>query len=229
MSIVITPPYAAPSAGIRGFAELVNEIAPHVLGCPPTSIIAAARKAALELCRDGYAWMVDLDPIDVVADIDAYEAISPFPEGRVFTVLRVIHNDAELPGITWDMLIRRNPTHPDIAVHATPAMYSIQNSQWISLFPVPDTSITGGLRVHATLVPVSDSVGIERRVMDDYEDAIIRGALHRLLIMPNKTWTDIKLSDFYGRKFKHDVSQCRARVNKGLMNKSLRVAFPRIA
>lgn len=223
MPIVLTP---APNS--RAFSELVYLVAPYVTGCPPPQIKTALRQAAKELCRDGWVWQADLDPISVVALQDEYAITAPSSDGDVYTIIQARLSGRTLEFRAWSDLRAMFPAHPDTASPGEAYLWSMSQPDTMSLYPVPETSVASGLLLRAVLVPTTDAAGIDERVSIDYEEELVWGALWRLMVMPEKPWSNIKLADFYGRKFKNSISLARARPNKGLTAYSVGVKFPRV-
>ena len=212
----------------RLFSTLIPQVVAHATGCPPPQIITALKQSATELCRGGYIWTEAITPLNVVALTSEYTPTVTNADGRIHTVLWAAHDQATLGPRIWATLMATYPTYPDTAAAATPTLFSQRNSQVLNLYPVPVASLTGGLTAQVVLVPTTAATGIEDRVMTDFEEEIVRGALHRVLALPDKSWSNPKVSDFYGRKFRNDIAQAKARYNKGMQAQSLMATAPRI-
>lgn len=213
----------------RAYSTLVGLITPHVTGCPTPTIIAAVRQAAEELCRKAGVWRVDLTPIDVVALTYSYPLVTGDADSQVVTPLVVSYDGAELPDVRTLDLRRGVPSHPDTSKPSTPVAYMHKALRVLELYPVPEVSVTAGLKVHAKLEPTKASTGIDTDVFNENEETLVHGTLYRLMVQPKKDWTDIKLADFHARKFRANVYAAKARMELGQVYRTLTVEIPRIA
>lgn len=213
---------------IKQYVTLVSRIQPTVTNCPPPAIIVALQQTGKELCRNGWAWREDLTAINVVALTSEYAVAPTETTARVTTIFDVRYNNTLLGFREWRTLITQRPDYPNILTPGTPTIWSRRTSLVINLLAVPSVSLVGGLKVYVAQEPMNNALGIEQRVMDDYEEELIFGTLHRLLAMPEKSWSNVKLAEFYGRKFRNSVMQIKARINKGLSTHSKSVNIPRV-
>ena len=104
----------------------------------------------------------------------------------------------------------------------------MKESDIVSLFPVVETAVTGAIVVKCTIRPLKAATGVDSKVAEDYEEQIVNGAIHKLLMMPDKPWSNPKLGMFYGKMFRNGCMTARARVNKGFTDASLQVGFQKI-
>lgn len=210
------------------YSDFAASILPAVPGVPPPLVNTAVRQAAITFCRESGAWLETLVAIDSVALTDTYTLTSANANGVVRTVHTVHYDDVPLGMQMWEALRSEHPDHPDTANPSTPYKWAMKSRDVLSLFPVPETAVTGGIVVRCTVIPSMTSTGLDTDVAEDYEEFIIHGALNRLLIMPGKQWTEMKIGDYHGQTFRNGINVAKARMNKGFTNASLQVEYPRI-
>lgn len=74
---------------------------------------------------------------------------------------------------------------------STPKYYTQVNSHELILAPVPSTRVQLGLNVVATMQPARSATTIPAWLYDRYEADIQHGVLSKLMLMPDKAWTDL--------------------------------------
>lgn len=209
------------------YNDFINQIVPITPGAPPPLVDTVVRQAATEFCTIAGVWLEELAPIDSVVDQDEYTLASANTDGMVHFVHSVFYDDVRMGMQEWESFQVEHPDHPNTDAASTPYKYTMKDRDTLSLFPVPPTAVTDGIVVRCSIIPTKASTGLDSNVASDYEEAIIHGALHRLLLMPNKEWTEMRLADYYGRKFRADMAYARSRISKGYLKRSEQVGIPK--
>ena len=210
------------------FSSFTAEVLPSVPGVPPPLVNTAVRQAATTLCRESGCWIEILAPISSVADTDEYTLASASADGQIRTIMTVFYDNKELGEQTWEGLRRDFPDHPNTDTAGIPYRWAMKDTDTISLFPVVETAVTDAIVVRCTIQPKKAATGVDSKVAEDYEEQIVYGALFKLLIMPDKPWSDPKLGMFYGNMFRNGCMVARARVNKAFSDASLQVEIPKV-
>lgn len=192
------------------YESLVPEVAPNLYGCPDLLIKNSIRSAVIELCEKASVYQAELDPVTTVSGIYEYDLEAPSGTS-VQKILWVTHQGKDLEPITSTLLEQRIPKWREASNASTPAYFIKQNTSTFWLAPIPSTTIVSSTLVRAVLKPTHTSTTCADEVMNDYRDAIINGALFRLLRIPNKDWTDLKGANTYGILFANAVVEAERR------------------
>lgn len=181
-----------------------------VPGCPDSLIESNIRSAVIEFCEKSGAYQLELDPVTTVANIFEYD-LEP-PSGTVVhKIMWVVHEGKDLEPISTNLLEQRLPKWRD-ADHAGTPQYYVKNSQSVFwLVPTPETTKASSTILRAQLKPTHTSNACDDDIMSDYREAIINGALFRLLRLPSKDWTDLGAAQVYGSLFAQGIAEAERR------------------
>lgn len=206
------------------YDSLLPEIAPHIYGCPDMLIENSIRAAVIELCERAHVYQMELDPLTTVSGM--YEYDLEVPTGTsVYKILWVTHEGKDLEPITSSLLEQRLPKWRQNGQSSTPKYFVKQSSALVWLAPTPATTSVSSTIIRAVLKPTHTSKSCDNDVMNDYREAIINGALHRLLRIPNRDWTDYKHSQVYGALFVQAVADAERRARNADTGVSRRVKY----
>ena len=186
------------------YESLIPEIAPHLYGCPDMLIKNSIRSAVIELCEKANVYQAELDPLTTVSGIYEYDLEAPSGT-NVHKVLWVTHEGKDLEPVTSALIEQRLPKWRQTDQHGVPLYFIKQTSSLVWLAPIPATTGISSTIIRAILKPTHSSSSCDNDVMNDNRDAIINGALNRLLRIPNRDWTDFKHSQVYGALFNEAV------------------------
>tara|TARA_E500000305_G_scaffold106762_1_gene105821 strand:- start:859 stop:1533 length:675 start_codon:yes stop_codon:yes gene_type:complete len=195
---------------MASFSSLVKEILPYVPMCPDSLVEQHLRAATIEFCERSKAYILDMDPFNTISGV--YEYDFDIPVGtEVHQVLLMTHDGNDMDPISPRSLELNYPDwrdktgQPHVYLQKTPTTF------WI--VPVP----SGSKQVIASvaLKPTRTSNNIDTTISNQYRDAIIYGALYRLLRIPNKEWTDIGASQEYSFQFSIEAKQAELRARGG--------------
>lgn len=192
------------------YESLIPEIAPHLHGCPDMLIKNSIRAAVIELCEKSQVYQAELDPVTTVSGIYEYDLETPSGTS-IHKVLWVTHEGQDLEPMTSSLLEQRLPRWRQTDQNGVPQYFVKQSSELVWLAPAPSTTSAASTIIRVVLKPAHSSSGCADDVMNDYRDAIINGALFRLLRIPNRDWTDFKHSQVYGALFQGAVVDAERR------------------
>ena len=192
------------------YETLLPEVIPMVPGCPDTLIETNIRAAAIELCEKAPVYQQELDPVTTVANIYEYD-LEP-PSGAVtHKILWVTHQGVDLEPISTGLLEQRLPKWRDASNAGTPKYFVKVTQAAFWLVPVPNATESQAVILRAQLKPTYTSSACDDGVMTDYRDAIVQGALFRLLRMPSREWTDLTGAQVYGTLFQQSIQEAERR------------------
>lgn len=202
-------------------SSFINDITPHVSGCPKSVIIKAIRDAAVRLCEDSTIWRDDIPAADITVDVDDY-TITPPAGTRVITTISLRYDGNEISGYTEESLDTidygwraGNP--------GTATAFVLFEPDRIKLNRVPEATIIDGLIAKVALKPTDDATLVGDVIYSDWREAIMHGALERLLRIPKKPWYNIQLSTYHGKHFLFQIQRAKARAAAGFLRKPLSV------
>lgn len=181
-----------------------------VPGCPDTLIENNIRSAAIEFCEKTGVYQAELDPVTTVANVYEYD-LEP-PSGTVVhKVMWVVHEGVDLEPISTNLLEQRLPKWRSRDNAGTP-QYFVKNSQSLFwLVPVPQATSPSSTVLRVQLKPTHTSTACDDDVMTDYREAIINGALTRLLRMPSREWTDYNGASVFNSLFAQGIQDAERR------------------
>ena len=194
------------------FDSLIKEVLPYVPGCPDTLVKTHLRAATIEACEKSQAYLHYLDTIITVADVYEYDFSQPTGTD-VHQILWMIHDGNDLDPISPRSLElnfpdwRNRSSLPKVYLQKTPDTF------WV--VPVPSSSKTNAIRLSVALKPTRTSNNINTDFSTDYRDAIIYGALYRLLRIPSKDWSDPVASSDYFALFQAEIADAELRGRAG--------------
>ena len=193
------------------YEALLPEILPAVQNCPDSTIEQHIRSAIIDMCEKTEIYQLELDPVSVVANIFDYD-LEP-PSGTV--VHRIRHatfNGESLEPISSGLLEQRKPRWRD--ENGTPEYFIKQGQSTFWLAPVPDASQTNAVLLRAILKPTHTSTSCDDFIMNDFRDAIVNGALTRLLRIPSRDWTDYTAASVYNSLYNEHLAAIAKRAKE---------------
>lgn len=204
--------------------EFVKIVTPHVTGCPESTAIKAIRDAINRLCEDSLIWRDDIPAGDIVIAVDDY-TITPPVGTRMITIQSLMYDGKEIHKKTEDWLDKNdygwragNTGDPSAIVQYGPDR--------IKLNRVPAATITDGLVPRVILKLSDDATTVDDMIYSDWRECVMHGALHALMQIPKKDWSDINLSVFHGKHFNFQIQRAKARARMGFSQQNLQVQIP---
>jgi hypothetical protein len=203
--------------------DFLTLIAPHVEGCPQSTVVQAIRRAIRELCRESHLWRSTLADIDTVAGQSAYTLVPPI-DTQIISVLHITHVDQDLSPNdegSLDQCEYRWRSLND-ARRATWYLHELYATD-IRLVPAPLEADIGGLtNIRVALQPTLTATDVHDLILNDWDESIMYGALSRLMRFPEKQWTNLALAEDYRSRFDMDIGLARAKVLRGHTNQELK-------
>lgn len=162
-------------------STLTQRLEHYAPGASQPLMERALLDAAIEFCRDSRVISEELDGIAVTAD--SRTATLASTEGtRVVHALRVWFDDAELYSVAPGDL-----TGDWMAHTGTPVGYYMETEDTVRLYPIP--SANGTLKARAATAPAHDADEVADALADRWLDAILAGALARILLVPGQPFS----------------------------------------
>ena len=192
------------------YSSLVKEILPYVPLCPDSLVEQHIRSATIEFCERSKAYILDMDPFNTTAGVYEYDFDIPVAT-EVHQVLYMTHDGNDMDPISPRSLELNYPDWRNRT--GNPHVYLQKSASLFWIVPVP--SGTKEVIASVALKPTRTSNNIDSTISNQYRDAIIYGALYRLLRMPNREWTDVGASREYLAQFNSEITQAELRARGG--------------
>lgn len=186
-------------------------VAPDVYECPDMTVEVAVRDAAIEFCRRTHAWRVALDPIMTEVGVHTYP-LSLSSSTLVEHVVDVVFGTQRLtPAKPEDL-------SPYIsALSSAPRVYSVLASDQVRVYPTPNS--VGELKVIVAVTPSSSSTGIDTGIFERFKEVIAHGAKHRLMSVPQKSWSNPQMAQYHFQRFMLGISEAKIRLDHNMSNR----------
>ena len=192
------------------YTSLVKDILPYVPLCPDALVEQHIRSATIEFCERSKAYILDIDPFNTTAGVYEYDFDIPVAT-EVHQVLDMTHDGNDMDPISPRSLELNYPDWRNRT--GSPHVYLQKSSSLFWIVPVP--SGTKEVIASVALKPTRTSNNIDSTISNQYRDAIVYGALYRLLRMPNREWTDIGAAREYLAQFNSEIIQAELRARGG--------------
>jgi hypothetical protein len=193
---------------IAKYSDLIDDVLPSLAADPSDPVTEyAIKRACIDFCNGSWIWQYLPDPIDVEAG-EAYYDLEPEMGADVSAVMDVSHNNVPLKAKTLQWLDAELPGWR--TTQAVPKYYTQVDTDQIILAAVPDSSITEGLTMTLALQPSQTAVGLPKWIFNQYIYTLAAGALSRLMLMPNKPWSDVQNGAMHAANFQGAIANARA-------------------
>lgn len=176
--------------------DLLKFVTPHVPGCPTPTVRQAVMDSAIEFLTESQAWDEILDPVPVVDGVYEYDLEAP--QGAVcIDVKDVYTRTSRLVGKTVGELAEIMPDW-QTAQASSPAYYT-RGFSYTSLrvCPIPLDPVDETITVHGIFTLSPTATQIPDVIVTRHREAIVSGALGRLMLMPGQSWTNAQLGQYH--------------------------------
>lgn len=201
------------------FEDMLNDVLPDVPGCTNELAVNALRNAAIELCTKSWIYIQASDPQNTVIGQAEYD-LDTFNLYKPIGIVSASFNDAALTPIGITSLNRSNLRWQDDT--GTPTNYFSHDYTTLRLYRIPD--LVGTLNVTIALTPAKNATGIENFIYDLYSEQLAAGAKARLMLIPNKPFSEPNTSREYRAQFSAAITDAKWRAHKSLTNAQLQSA-----
>lgn len=220
------------------YSEFLQDILPDVPGAADVSIEDAVKVTAIELCRKASIWKERLMPDGIFSGVDVYDLFSPsrevivhrieaaFYRGRKLTVKQYGEINAwrEAALVVANSIAANEAIPADVGyVPPITDFYAQQSPTQIVLYGMPDGNYPNALLVDAVLLPSRASTGFDSVLAERYWDYIVHGAKSRLMLIPNKPWSDAGTAAFHKGQFDNEVANATGDASQGFGSAPVRV------
>lgn len=211
-----------------------DDFLPYVLtdvpGCPEIAAVLAVRNTVIDFCEKSLVVQADLDPVSLVAGQADYD-LEP-PVNRLVTkVMKLFYKNSELAPFGQDFVPSATFYNPDAIeadAESDPRRWSQKDTTTFTVWPIPKTAQANAITIRAALKPTRASSSCDDVVFEDYAEYIAAGAKARLMLQPNKAYTNPGLVVTQNQLYMQGVNMARQRASRGHARANLRVKFVKI-
>lgn len=172
----------------KKYADLINEVLPYLAADPSDPVTEQAiRRTVIQFCSESWIWKVFQDPVSVLIGISQYD-LEPESGSDVSAVVAVELDGVPLIPKTPVLLNKEIPRWKTVA--GTPKYFTQMDTESLYLAPLPQSSQNNALSITLALQPTQKSDGFPAWIYNQYADALIQGAVARLMLMSGKPWAD---------------------------------------
>jgi len=169
-------------------------ILPFAPGCATPTAYFGIRQAAIEFCERTRLWRSE-DSFQVEVD-DCDAILAPFG-AVVHEIERVLFNGQPLEPKTTQWLDQNQNGWRTNLLTGTPHYVSQVAPDTLTIVP----KMAGNLSLYLWLKPSQDATELPDFIEQQYRETIAMGALHRILLIPNQSFTNIEMAGAYGQLF----------------------------
>jgi hypothetical protein len=195
------------------WCDFYDLMMPDLPGCPSAAADSALRQSAIAFCEQSLAWQGSHPDVSVAAGMAEY-AFTPPADAVVHSIIHAALDGEEIalypgePGL-GSMGMGSLNRHRG---KGTPA-YIIVGA--VSLTLVPEPGASGTLSMTVAFKPSPASMGIVDEQFNEYREAIVHGALSRLMLSPKKPYSSIQLAQYHQQQFTVKTAAAGQRVARG--------------
>lgn len=184
-----------------------------VPGCPEPTANQALVDAAIAFCEDTLVLREDLATFQTVVGTSTYTLAAPSAD---YAVQRVMH--VAVDGWPVEVVPYERIGTPQVMSGVPRVAFTTRGagSVVLNLYPTPDVVLP--VRVNAALRPVRSATQLDDTLYDLWPDAIVYGAVSRILAIPSQPFSDpsgamsaMTLANRLSNKARVDGSYGRAR------------------
>lgn len=186
---------------MQAWATWFPDLLPHVPGCPQVVAEHELKRTAQEFFRRTRAWQVSQPLIPVAANTEEVNIVPTDSTQELVRIESVYFDNDRLTPVTPDTLDgwygdkweSHSGGKPDAWFSVVPGT--------LRLYPIPLADAIEGLKLRLSVCPSETSDGLPDDIALKFRDIIHTGAKSRLMIYPNKPWTNPQLAVAYGQAF----------------------------
>lgn len=190
------------------FEDLLKDISAEVPGCPEPVMDRELHDAAYDFCRRTGIWREELEPVTPKANVAVYEFVAPF-EARVEKVEWGYYGTTQMHFRKESQIRAANHrAEDDTGEPRNFALVRGDRNQFV-VNPIPGSSETGKDFVfYALLLPTRASTEAPDWLFDEWQDALVHGALERLM-RQRAEWGEPQAAQMHGQLFRQEIARAK--------------------
>lgn len=205
------------------YIDVTAAVSSVCTSCPTLTMINAVRATVIDLCERGQVLRYIHPDVSIVTPTYLYSFVPPDSQTVISMVETARLDDAPIDIVTPKGGMLLTPGFPDTLNLGKPNLVWQMDQRAFTLSPTPDTTYT--LKLTTTLKPTITSTGADSTMIQEHFDAIVHGALHRLLLQQKREWFNADLAGYHGKQYTYKMNVLKAVANKGYGQLNLNVAM----
>lgn len=211
---------------LTNITEWYDDIRVETPAAPNPLIADKVRLAAIEVCKRTMVSRETLDLIDIEAGVKQYKIEPPSSCLKIWRVLwmKTINGTSPLHPVSRHNLISQGVDWERATGEAATDWVQIKNDI-VQLWPAPTKDLDEELEAHVAFIPDPRTPKLDDRLYFYYKEAIVAGALAKLLGMSGTEWFDRQSAMIREREFQAEISKILANTQKDESVADLNVAM----
>ncbi|MFA6039892.1 MAG: hypothetical protein WC733_00130 [Methylophilus sp.] len=200
---------------MAALSDIAKYVRPDVAGCADIIILDAILLAGIEFCKRTKVIKETLS-ITTIVDQSGY-ALNVATGTEPDEILSVTRGDDD--GLDASSFKEFDDYHLN-RLSGTPQYFYMSGGNTLQLGKIPNAVET--LSAIVKTRPSRDAITLPDELVDRYMDEIASGAKSRLMIMKDKSWTDLQMAGLHKSMFEDAINKTNIRDAKGSARKPLR-------
>lgn len=203
---------------MKTWAAFYDYVLPDAPGAPTAAVDIALRQSAIAFAEQSLAWRYSHPDVAVTTGIAQYAFVPP-AEAVVHAIHYAAWNGDEIATRVDESNVTlydwRNDTGTPKFVFGGPTS--------LTLVPTPDAD--GTLALEVVLKPAPDATGIDDAIFDEFREAMVHGALAKLMLSPKKPYSNPTLAAYHQQQFTIKTAAAGSRVARSYTRAPLRTSI----
>lgn len=214
------------------WSDFFEYVIPDVPGCPAITAELAIKNAVIEFCEKSLILQEDHDPVTVAKGIIDYDLEPPLAQTLVVKIMKMFYREYPMDPISPDEVLSAslyNRLYPDARPEeGPPKLYTQKNARTFTVYPVPKETERLAITMRVALKPTRAATQVDDIILEEYAETIANGALSRLLLQPQKPYTNANLAAVKDAMFKQGLNVARQRAVRGYVRSKEQVVLRKI-
>lgn len=200
---------------MKSLDDILPSIMPYAPGCALPTAYFAIRQAAIEFCERTRIWRFD-DDFQVTTD-DPDDLLAPYG-AVVHEIEAAWFGDRKLIPMTTAWLDANANGWRTGSISGEPTYITQTDPNTIRIVPRQ----AGTMRLSLLLKPSQDADELPDFIIDQYRETIAHGALARILLIPNQSFTNVDMGSGFGMSFQTKLNALLSKGATGQQRAALR-------
>lgn len=202
---------------------LVDDFLKYLLAdvptCPPVVASRALIAAAMDICEETSVWNDILAPIPLVDDTNVYTLTAP-TGAQVCSVMAVFLPSGCMTGKTMKQIAQLLPAWQ--SQRGTPVYFNQPaDISKLRVFPIPFNSNGLEITPQVAYKPTLASDELPDVLVNNSHELLLHGAKWRLMIEPEKAWSNAELATYHGNMQNAGKADLRIAVTQEMVGAQL--------
>ena len=203
--------------------EFVNLVAPYAPGAGNLMIVQELRLAARRFLKETRMLWLDVGPHSFNALEATYQPV--LPTGTSICGAESMRWLGSPIHKTNRETLNQMATDWTESHATSPSNYLFDDEATLRVYPKPTDAVADALKGRLFLMPSMASTAVDDRIFEHYSPAIAAGALHEMLMMIGKPWSNAERAKYYGNLYAELKGDARIAKSTDFTHVELRVSM----